>query len=122
MAMSDYLEAATINDNLRAGDVYIALFTTDPTDADTGTEVATASYAREAVSDFEAPADGVTQNATEISFTQATESWGTVTHAGIYDTLTNGNLLFHGALSASKTIDTNDTFKIAASGFSVTVS
>jgi len=128
MAMSDYLEDELVNHVLRntaftsPTNVYVALFTTDPTDADTGTEVATASYAREVVTDFSAPSDGATSNGSEIAFTQATESWGTISHIGIYDANTTGNLLFHGSLSVSKAVDTNDTFKIALGDLDITLS
>ena len=37
----------------------------------------------------------------------------TVTHIGVYDHVSAGNLLFHGALSSSKAVDAGDTFKIA---------
>ena len=67
---SNYLEDALINATLRNTSyvspttVYVGLFTTDPTDAGTGTEVAGGSYARTAVT-FGAPSNGVaTNNAT----------------------------------------------------------
>ncbi len=126
--MSDYLEDELVNHVLRNTEytsptsVYVALFTSDPTDAASGTEVATASYAREVVADFSAPSDGATSNGSEIAFAQATESWGTITHIGVYDATSNGNLLFHGALSVSKAVDTNDTFKIALGDLDITLS
>lgn len=49
-----------------------------------------------------------------ITFPQASGSWGTITHFGIFDAATSGNLLMHGALSASKTVGANDTFLFAA--------
>ncbi|MGB2469903.1 MAG: phage tail fiber protein, partial [Flavobacteriales bacterium] len=44
--------------------------------------------------------------------TQATGAWGTITHFGIFDASSSGNLLYHGALTASKTIATGDVLKI----------
>jgi hypothetical protein len=124
--MSNYLENALINVTLRATSytapttVYVALYTTDPTDADTGTEVTGGSYARTAVT-FAAPSNGVTTNSADVTFPTCTLAWGTVTHIGIRDALTAGNLLYHTPLDASKTIDLGDIFKITTGNLSVTL-
>jgi hypothetical protein len=124
--MSNYLENALINVTLRntayttPTTVYLALYTTDPTDADTGTEVTGGSYARQSIT-FGAPSNGASTNSAAIEFPQCTASWGTVTHVGIRDASTAGNLLYHTPLDASKTIDSGDIFKIAISSLSVTL-
>jgi hypothetical protein len=124
--MSNYLENALINATLRNTSytspsvVYLGLYTSDPTDADTGTEVTGGSYARQAVT-FGAPSDGVSTNTAAIEFPQATGTWGTVGWIGIEDASTGGNLLYHTALDASKTIATGDIFKIAIGSLSVTL-
>ena len=124
--MSNYLENALINVTLRntayttPTTVYLALYTSDPTDADTGTEVSGGSYARVAVT-FDAPSNGVSTNSTAVEFPQATALWGTVGWIGIEDALTSGNLLYHTALDTSKTIDNGDIFKIAIGSLSVTL-
>lgn len=123
---SNYLENALVNAVLRntaytsPTTVYVSLYTTDPTDADTGTEVTGGSYARTAVT-FGAPTDGVTTNSADVTFPTATASWGTVTHIGIHDASTAGNLLFHTPLDTSKTIDSGDIFKITSGNLSVTL-
>jgi len=126
-AMSNYLENALINATLRnttytsPATVYAALFTSDPTDAGSGTEVTGGSYTRKAIT-FAAPSNGVaTNSAAAVEFDQATGNWGTITHFGIYDASTSGNLLYHGALATSKTIQTGDVFKFATSSVSVTL-
>lgn len=125
--MSNYLETALINATLRNTSytspttVYVSLYTSDPTDADTGTEVSGGSYARTAVT-FGAPSNGVSTNSSAVEFPQATGSWGTVGWIGIEDASTGGNLLYHTALDTSKTIDTGDIFKIAIGSLSVTLS
>jgi hypothetical protein len=125
-AISNYLENALINVTLRATSytapttVYVALFLTDPTDAGSGTECSGAAYARQSVT-FGAPSNGVSTTTADVQFPQAGGSWGTVTHFGIYDALTTGNLLYHGALTTSKTIDTGDVFKIASGSLTVTL-
>jgi hypothetical protein len=125
-ALSNYLENALINATLRntayssPATVYVGLFTTDPTDAGTGTEVTGGSYTRKAIT-FGAPSNGVSVNSVAVEFDQATANWGTVTHFGILDASTSGNLLYHGALTASKVIDDGDVFKFAISAVSVTL-
>jgi len=126
-AISNYLENALINATLRnttytsPSTVYAGLFTSDPTDAGSGTEVSGGSYARKAIT-FAAPSNGVTTNsAAACEFDQATGSWGTITHFGIFDALTSGNLLYHGALTTSKTIASGDVFKFSTSSVSVTL-
>lgn len=124
--MSNYLENALINATLRNTSytspttVYLALYTNDPTDADTGTEVSGGSYARQSIT-FGAPSNGTSSNSAAIEFPAATANWGVVTHVGIRDALTSGNLLYHTALDASKTINNGDIFKILTSNLSVTL-
>jgi len=123
---SNFLENALINATLRnttytsPATVYVSLYTTDPTDADSGTEVSGGSYARTSAT-FDAPSNGVTQNSADITFPTSTASWGTVTHIGLHDASTAGNLLFHTPLDTSKTIDSGDIFKIETGNLTVTL-
>ena len=124
--MSNYLENALINATLRAttftspATVYVSLHTADPTDDGSGTEVSGGSYARQSAS-FAAPSNGASATNADITFPQATGNWGTVTHIGIWDASTSGNLYYHTALDASKAIDTGDIFKIASGSLTVTL-
>ena len=124
--MSNYLENALINATLRNTSytspttVYVSLHTADPTDAGTGTEVSGGSYARKSAA-FAAPSNGVSASSADVTFDQATGSWGTITHIGIWDALTTGNLLYHTPLTTSKTIDSGDIFKIASGSLTVTL-
>lgn len=117
--LSNYLENALINAILRntayssPTTVYAALYTSDPTDADSGTEVTGGSYARQSVA-FDAPSDGATDNTSDITFPTATAGWGTVTHVGIRDAVSGGNLLFHSPLTDSRVVNNGDTFKFNA--------
>lgn len=128
LIVSNYLENALINHVFRntaytdPASVYIALFTSDPTDADVGTEVSGGSYAREQLTaGFSAPSNGACENSALIEFAQATAVWGLITHIGIYDALSGGNLLFYGALTASQQVDTGDIFKIAAGDLDISL-
>jgi hypothetical protein len=123
---SNYLENALINAVLRNTSytspttVYIGLFTSDPTDAGSGTEVTGGSYARTSAT-FGAPSNGVSVTTADVTFPTATASWGTVGWIGIHDASTAGNLLFHTPLDVSKTIDSGDIFKISSGNLSVTL-
>jgi hypothetical protein len=125
--MSNYLENALINATLRnttytaPATVYVSLWTSDPTDAGSGTEVSGGSYARTAVT-MGAPSNGASLNTGAVEFPQATGSWGTIGWIGINDASTSGNLLYHSPLTTSKVIDTGDIFKIAIGSLSVTLS
>ena len=104
--------------------IYLALFTVDPGEAGTLTnEVADGiGYTRQSMS-FGAPTDGVTETDADITFTQATGDWGTVSHFGIMDGNTTGagNMLFYSPLNTSKTINTDDIFKVSATNITVTL-
>jgi len=124
--MSNYLENALINATLRATNftapttVYVGLYTSDPTDANTGTEVSGGSYARTSVT-FGAPSNGVSLNSAAVEFPQSTGTWGTVGWIGILDASTSGNLLYHTPLDVSKSISSGDIFKISIGSLSVTL-
>ena len=125
--MSNYLENALINGTLRGTTytapttTYLALYTSDPTDADTGTEVSGGSYVRQPIT-MGAPSNGASTNSAAIEYPQCTADWGIVAYVGIRDALTSGNLLYHTALDTSKTIANGDIFKITAGNLSVTLS
>ena len=125
--MSNHLENALINATLRGTSftapsaVYVALFTSDPTDAGTGTECSGGGYARQTAT-FAAPSNGATVNSAAVEFPQATANWGTIGWLGLYDAATGGNLLYHTALTTAKTIDTGDIFRIAAGSLAVSLS
>lgn len=98
--------------------VYVALFTTDPTDAGTGTEVTGGAYARQPIS-FNAAANGASGNSALVAFPTATAPWGTITHAALYDALTGGNMLWHGPLGTSVAISSNQRYELPASTLTV---
>jgi len=132
--LSDYLENALLNHILRntaytspGSNVWVALYTSATTDSGGGTEVSGGSYARVRVQGtgaWDAPSNGATANTSDITFTTASASWGTVSHTALKDSSTSGgsnNTLFHGALTSSKTVGNGDTFKFNAGDFDVTM-
>lgn len=134
---SDYLENKFIDWLLRAqsftppATVYIALLTAAPSDAGGGTEVSGGSYARVSVASSLANwagtqsagstvastgTSGQTSNNGSITFPAPTANWGTITHMGIYDASTSGNLLYWVALTTSKTVNNGDSAPSFAAG------
>lgn len=125
---SDYLENKIIDHLFRTATfakpsgLWIGLFTAAPSDAGGGTEVSGGSYARVSY----APADanwyatqggvsgnssgtsGTTGNSIAITFPTPTGNWGTVTHFGIFDAASGGNLLIWDALTIARTILSGD--------------
>lgn len=124
--MSNYLENKLLDAVLRNTSytspttTYVGLYTTNPGEGNTGTEVTGGSYARKSAT-FNAPVDGVCTNSAAVEFDQATASWGTISHIGILDAITSGNLLFYTDITTSKTIETGDIFKISVGQLSVTL-
>lgn len=123
MSFSNYLENKVL-DHVFGGvaytaptTLYVGLFTTDPGEAGTGTEVSGGSYARQTIA-FTVTASQAS-NTAAVEFPTATASWGTITYAAIYDALSGGNLLASGALTISKTIDSGDVFRIPAGDFDI---
>ena len=126
--MSDFLEVTLLNLSLNGtawagmNNPYISLHTADPTDAGTGTEVTGGSYARVASSfGVASGTSGALASNADATFPTATASWGTVGWIGIWDAVSGGNMLYHSALDASKTIDSGDIFKIVTGNLTVTL-
>lgn len=130
LAVSNFLADALLNQVFRntaytrPPAVYVALYTSNPTGADTGTEVAGGDYARQQVT-FGAPATEAgkrtVKNTAEVSFPVASADWGTVTHVGIRDAATGGNLLYYGAVGNPRTILESDRLKLSAGNVVLTL-
>lgn len=131
MNVSNYLANALLNQVFRntawtrPTTIYVALYTTNPTAADTGQEVSGGGYTRLPIV-FGPPAiEGgkpTIKNIADIAFAIATASWGTLSHIGLRDAVTGGNLLYFGALESPRSILANDVFKILTGAVAATVS
>lgn len=132
-AFSDYLENELLNATLRGGTftggaVYIALFTSDPTDGGTGNELADSGYQRQRAhttvpSDgFTSPSNGTVSNARNIIFPPIVDTQVTVTHWAIFDAQAAGNMLYHAALLNPKTLDPTDVLSFPIGSLTVTLS
>jgi hypothetical protein len=104
--------------------IYVGLSTSDPTDNASGlAEPSGNSYARVATagSDWNTASGGTIDNANDITFPEASGSWGMLTHFALFDTASGGNMLAHGSLGASKSIGSGDTAKFAAGDLDVSL-
>jgi len=140
-ALSNYLENKLIDQLFRGqaftfpSTVYVGLYTAAPSDTGGGTEVSGGSYARVSVSaslanwagtqsagstSASSGTSGTTSNNIAITFPEPTATWGVITHVGIFDAASSGNLLIHGALTIPKTVNNGDsapTFQASALAF-----
>ncbi|MCG7407687.1 hypothetical protein MH117_09650 [Paenibacillus sp. ACRRX] len=117
MNISNWLSAAMLNAALRntaftpPAAVFLALYTSDPTQADTGTEVTGGGYTRMPIT-FSAPAvEGGKQtvkNLADIEFPIAAADWGQITHVGLRTAATGGNLLWSAPIPNPRTIQSGD--------------
>ena len=131
-AMSDYLEGQLIAHIFRTSSftkpttLAVGLFTAAPSDSGGGTEVTGNNYSRATLNPLDAnwaaptSGNGQTSNSSTITFATPSGSWGTVTHFGIFDAASAGNLLFWGSLTISKTINQSDTVSFPANSLTIT--
>ena len=126
-AASDYTENKVLDHDLATAawtaptNVYVGLHTSSPADDASGTgEVTGGSYVRKEAT-FASASGGSASTSATITFDAATANWGTISHIGIYDASSAGNLLFHGAVTTSKTIESGDTFQISSGNLSISL-
>ena len=104
--------------------IYVGLSTANPTDDASGlAEPSGNSYARAATAgaDWNVASGGMIDNANDITFPEASGSWGTITHFALFDATSGGNMLAHGSLSVSKSISSGDTAKFAAGDLDISL-
>lgn len=127
-SFSDYLENKVLDHivgktSFTMPTAYVALSTTDFTDAGTGGTEPGDTYARVTTSgaDWAVASGGATSNAAAITFPQASASWGTIGYFAVFDAATVGNMLFHGTVSPSKAVGAGDTPEFAIGDLDVTL-
>ena len=127
-ALSDHAEALLLDWLMTSGSAtrptawYVALYTAAPSDSGGGTEVTGNGYARQAVTFAAATSPGgTTSNTGAVTFTASGGNWGSITHIGIHDALSSGNLLWHGAMTAAKTVNDGDTLEFSIGNIDLTI-
>lgn len=127
MSFSNYLETELLdhvftNSAYTApSTLYLALHTASPAEDGSGAEVSTSgtAYARQTVT-FTVSGNTATTSAA-VEYPTATANFGTVTHVGVWDASTAGNLIAYAALTTSKTIETGDVFRVPAGDLDITL-
>ena len=125
MSFTNYLETEIL-DHVFGGNaytapatLYVGLYTAAPGEAGGGTELSGSGYARQTAA-FTVSGN-TASNSANIEFPAATGNWGTVTHAGIFDASTGGNLIAYATLTSSKVVETGDILRFSASQLQVTL-
>ncbi len=125
MSFSNFLETEIL-DHVFGGAAYtaptthyLALYTAAPGETGGGTELSGNAYARQSVA-FTTTGN-TTSNTAAVEYPTSTASWGTVTHIGVFDALTGGNLMAYATLTVSKTIDSGDVFRVPTGDLDITL-
>lgn len=128
MSFSDTFETHVLTYVFTAGSVtrptawHVSLHTGSPLDADSANnEVSTSGTAYTRKSATFTVSGNVASNSSSLEWATATSNFGTVTHIGIYDAATSGNLIAWSALTSSKTIETGDVFRIPSGDLDLTL-
>ena len=138
-AASNFLENKVLDHVLRystapytaPSTLYLALFNNTSGNAATNLEAGTltdevstsgTAYARTAIT-FNAASSGSSTNNGAVTFATATASFGSITHVAVMsnDTEGAGDVLFWGAVTTAKTIDTGDTFQVANANLTISL-
>ena len=131
-ALSDSAEKLVLDFLMTSGTAtrptawYVALYTSAPNDASTGstggTEVSGNGYSRQSVTFAAASSPGGTTTSTNAqSFTASGGDFGTVTHMAIIDASSGGNMIWHGALTTSRTVSDGDTLTFSTGNIDLTL-
>ena len=125
MSFSNYLETKVLGHVFGAtaytapATLYLALFTSNPAEDGSGTEVTGGGYVRQTVA-FTVTGN-TASNTAAVEYPTASANYGTVTHVGVYDASTGGNLLAYAALTSSKSIETGDVFRVPTGDLDITL-
>ena len=120
-AFSDFMENAILTD-IKARTPHIGLHSASPTDAGGVAEVTTTvrTAGRVPVT-FGTVAGGSMSNSAIVDF-GAAAAGATVSHFGVYDAASGGNLLMHGALTGgAQTVSTGNEVSFAAGTLTLSV-
>ena len=124
-AMSNYLELKFLDhftgtaSTSAPSAVYLGRATASIQDDASGSELSGNNYTRKAVTFASASSGSISSNAA-VEFNAASGDWGTISHWGIWDAATSGNLLYHGAFTTGKAIASGDILKVASGSLTIT--
>lgn len=107
--------------------LYIAVSTANPTDDYSGEAEPTlggpGAYARVNHDSWDVASGGASENTGAVTFTEATASWGTITHAMLMDnsTGTGANFLMYAPLDTERAIGDGDTPRFSDGELDITL-
>ena len=127
-ALSDYAEKLLLDWLMTTGSAtrpttwFLALYTAAPNDAGGGTQVTGNGYARQSITFAAGVSPGGTMASNNAqTFTASGGNWGNITHIGIFDASTAGNLLWHGPMTTARTINDGDQLVFASGAVNLTL-
>lgn len=100
-AATTYLKSKLLNHSLGLASftmpttIYVGLLSGE------SAEISKEGYARKAVSLVESSSGSPVSNSTSVEFRATTEDWGAVNYIGLFDALTEGNLLYIGSVGVN---------------------
>jgi len=118
MSASNYLEDALLAATLTAttytspADVYVALYSTTPTDSSSGTELTGNGYARQLTTFTVNTGNGIANSSSTATFTASGGDWLPALGWSIVDDSTGGNILYYSTLSPAQTVLDGDDLVI----------
>ena len=125
---SDYLEDKVLehvfggNAYSAPSTLYVALYTSAPSDTGGGTEVSGGGYVRKTATFNVSGTNPTTaSNTAAIEYPTATANYGTVVAVGIFDASSSGNLLAYANLTTSKVVSTGDVFRFNTGDLDITL-
>jgi len=127
-ALSDFGEKLVLDFLMTTGTAtrptawFLGLYTAAPADSGGGTEVSGNGYARKAVTMAAATSPGGTTTSTDAqAFAASGGAWGTITHVGLFDASSSGNLIWHGAITTNRVVNDGDTLTFAIGDLDLTL-
>ena len=126
-SVSDFLEGELLDHIFNAaynppGTVYLGLSTADPGDDEAGlAEPSGNGYVRKAITFGAAAARSIAQSGV-VTFDQASGSWGDLTHWALFDAESDGNMMAHAALDATKEVVNGNTPSMASGEVTISIS
>ena len=127
MSFADFLEGELLDHLFNIGaysapTMYVGLSTADPTDDASGlAEPSGNGYVRIACAAWSRSGNEI-DNDSAVTFAEASGSWGEITHAGLFDAESSGNLLLSFALDTPRTITSGITPRFSAGELNITLS
>ena len=124
MSMTDYLENKVLDGTVKAttytapATVYMALYSTAPSEAGGGTELVGNGYSRQSIAFANSAASGSITNTGNVSFSCTGNAWSVQGHA-ITDASSAGNILYWS--TTNKAVAPGETFTYAVGKITINI-